>query len=234
MGHTIFIEDAIETKNLIDSNLVVDTRASNSLLNTDSTPACFWITNPDNIFRNNHAAGSARYGYWFDLQTTSTGPSFDPKVCPENTKLGEFTNNWTHSNGRYGLRIFHNLIPREKPCEAFVPDMSKTNPYETNPPIIAEFHNLVSYKNGRNGAIAERVGAVQFHNFKTADNHLAGIEFSLTEDIIDGYAKVVGGLIVGRSANTEDSLDRSSPHGIIGPRTENFSIEGTKFFDFNF
>ena len=34
------------------------------------------------------------------------------------------------------------------------------NPYPNNPPIIAEFRNLVSYKNGRNGAIAERVGAV--------------------------------------------------------------------------
>lgn len=34
------------------------------------------------------------------------------------------------------------------------------NPYPNNPPIVAEFHNLVSYKNGRNGAIAERVGAV--------------------------------------------------------------------------
>ena len=35
MGHTIFIEDAIETKNLIMNNLVMDTRPSNSLLNTD-------------------------------------------------------------------------------------------------------------------------------------------------------------------------------------------------------
>ena len=35
MGHAIFIEDAAETKNLIDGNLVVDTRASDSLLNTD-------------------------------------------------------------------------------------------------------------------------------------------------------------------------------------------------------
>lgn len=67
MGHAIFIEDAVETKNLIDHNLVVDTRASNSLLNTDQSPASFWITHPDNIFRNNHAAGSDRYSYWFDL-----------------------------------------------------------------------------------------------------------------------------------------------------------------------
>lgn len=35
MGHTVFIEDAIETKNLIENNLVIDTRESNSLLNTD-------------------------------------------------------------------------------------------------------------------------------------------------------------------------------------------------------
>ena len=66
MGHTVFIEDAAETKNYIAHNLVILTKASHSLLNTDSTPACFWITNPDNIFIGNHAAGSDRYGYWFD------------------------------------------------------------------------------------------------------------------------------------------------------------------------
>lgn len=125
------------------------------------------------------------------------------------------------------------MIPREKPCEPFVADLSSSDPYAANPPIIAEFHNLVSYKNNRNGAIAERVGAVQFHNFKTADNILAGIEFSLTEDIIDGYAKVVGGLVVGKSANTETLLENADPHGIIGPRTENFSIEDTKFHKFD-
>lgn len=234
MGHTIFIEDAAETKNLIEDNLVLDVRRSWSLLNTDQTPACFWITNPDNIFRRNHAAGSDRYSYWFDTQTTAIGPSFDVNICPENTKLGEFVDNVAHSNGRYGLRIFHNLIPRTYPCEPMVYDPTDpNNPYPDNPPIIAEFHNLVSYKNGRNGAIAERVGAVQFHNFKTADNVLAGIEFSLTEDIIDGYAKVVGGLVVGRTENSQTEIDIGSPHGIITPRTENFSIEGTKFFNYN-
>ena len=107
------------------------------------------------------------------------------------------------------------------------------NLYPDNPPIIAEFHNLVSYKNGRNGAIAERVGAVQFHNFKTADNVLAGIEFSVIEDNMDGLAKIVGGLIIGRTENTEFAIDMESPHGIITPRTENFSIEGTKFYNYN-
>ena len=67
MGHAVFIEDAAETKNLIENNLIIDTRRSDSLLNTDQSPASFWITHPDNIFRNNHAAGSDRYGFWYDL-----------------------------------------------------------------------------------------------------------------------------------------------------------------------
>ena len=234
MGHTIFIEDAAETKNLIENNLIVDVRRSWSLLNTDQTPASIWITNPDNIIRGNHAAGSDRYSYWYDTQKTAIGPSFDANICPENTKLGEFRDNVAHSNGRYGLRIFHNLIPRTHPCEPMVYDPTDPdNPYPDNPPILAEFHNLISYKNRRNGAIAERVGAVQFHNFKTADNILAGIEFSLTEDIIDGWAKVVGGMVVGRTENTEEALDIASPHGIIAPRTENFSIYDTKFYNYN-
>jgi len=190
MGHAVFIEDAAETNNLIEDNLVVDTRRSWSLLNTDQTPASFWITHPNNIFRRNHAAGSDRYSYWYDTQVNAMGPSFDLNVCPENSKIGEFVDNVAHSNGRYGLRLFHNLIPREKPCAPFVYSGDPSNPYPDNPPIIAEFRNLISYKNKRNGAIAERVGAVQFINFKTADNILAGIEFSLTEDIIDGYAKI--------------------------------------------
>ena len=161
MGHAVFVEDAVETKNLIDGNLVVDTRASNSLLNTDQTPASFWITHPDNIVRNNHAAGSDRYSYWYDLQVNSIGPSFDPNVCPQNSKLGEFRDNVAHSNGRYGLRIFHQLIPRTNPCKSLSLNRnSVSDPFGSNAPIIAEFHNLVSYKNGRNGAIAERVGAV--------------------------------------------------------------------------
>lgn len=68
MGHTVFIEDASERKNIIKDNLVINTLESWSLLNTDQTPASFWITHPDNQFIGNHAAGSNRYGFWFDLQ----------------------------------------------------------------------------------------------------------------------------------------------------------------------
>ena len=57
-GHSIFIEDAIERRNFFKNNLVINTYRSWSLLNTDTTPANFWITFPDNDFIGNHAAGS--------------------------------------------------------------------------------------------------------------------------------------------------------------------------------
>jgi hypothetical protein len=66
-GHNFFVEDAVEKYNVIRNNLVMGTEKSHSLLNTDATPASFWITFPDNEFQGNHAAGSDRYGYWYDL-----------------------------------------------------------------------------------------------------------------------------------------------------------------------
>jgi len=116
MGHTFFIEDAAETKNYLYKNLAIQTKRSWSLLNTDQTPAAFWITHPDNIIVENHTGGSDRYGYWYDTQEHAMGPSFDVNVCPTKSKIGEFRDNYTHSNGRYGLRIFHDLIPRKYPC----------------------------------------------------------------------------------------------------------------------
>lgn len=106
--------------------------------------------------------------------------------------------------------------------------------YETNKPITANFYNLVSYKNKRNGAIIEKSGAVQWHNFKTADNLLTGMEYSITSNIEDGWAKIVGGLVIGRSENSEEALDLASPKGVICSRTENFAIEGVKFYNFNY
>jgi hypothetical protein len=38
--------------------------------------------------------------------------------------------------------------------------------------------NFLGWKCGRNGAIAETIGNVQWHNFKSADNLIAGIEMT--------------------------------------------------------
>jgi len=101
-----------------------------------------WITNPNNDFTDNHCAGSDRYSYWFDLQEHAMGPSADLDVCPENEPVGIFRGNHAHSNGRYGLRIFHNMMPRTFPCKPIIYDHNNaTDPYWQNPSITANFYN---------------------------------------------------------------------------------------------
>jgi|TARA_B110001450_G_C17442656_1_gene408574 hypothetical protein len=178
-GHNIFIEDAAETKNIMTGNLIMKTMRSMSLLNTDATPASFWITHPDNSFIGNHAGGSDRYGFWYDLQNHAMGPSANRNICSRNARVGEFRNNTAHSCGRYGLRIFHDMVPREFPCRKIVRDSSnEADPYHKNRPIIANFNNYTSFKCGRTGAIADKVGIVRFNNFKTADHLTSGIEMT--------------------------------------------------------
>jgi hypothetical protein len=197
-GHSIFIEDGVETHNMVLNNLVVDTRRTFSLLITDQTPASFWIQHPDNHFIGNHAAGSDRYGFWYDLPNNPTGPSADPGICPINSKLGTFDLNVAHSNVRYGLRIFHGLNPRRFPCRPINEDQESD---DYNPRIHADFTNFVGYKNRRDGAIAQGIGHVTFTNFKTADNMKAGMEVSTINSSEDGLAMIRGGFVVGLSEN---------------------------------
>jgi hypothetical protein len=137
--------------------------------------------------------------------------------------------------GRYGLRIFHNMVPRKYPCLPIVYDENvPSDPYWQNPPITANFYDFTGWKNSRNGAIAEKVGDVRFINFKTADNLKAGIEFSLTAEFGDDMAQINGALIIGKSSNTDGKIESASPYGIITPRTENFQVKNVKFFNFNF
>jgi hypothetical protein len=80
---------------------------------------------------------------------------------------------------------------------------NKTDPFWQNPPILTNVDNFTGWKCGRNGAIAERMGNVRWNNFKTADNMLAGIEFSLTDELSDDMAQIHNALVVGRTNNSE-------------------------------
>lgn len=234
-GHVVFIEDAVERKNYIYKNLIMKAKRSWSLLNTDQSPACFWITNPDNDFIENHCGGSDRYAFWYDLQKHAIGPHANTNVCPENERVGIFANNHGHSCGRYGFRVFHNMEPRKYPCKPIVYDPNNaTDPYWKNPAITAHMWNSTFWKNGRNGAILELIGDVRLHNFKVADNRLAGFEFSRTDAHGDNTTRIDNALIIGRTNNSELILDVASPFGFIGPRTENFRLDNSRFFNFNF
>jgi len=257
MGHTYFIEDAVETNNNLHRNLAMKTMRSWSLLNTDQTPASFWITHPTNNFVDNHAAGSAKYGFWFDLQTHSTGPSTDTSICPQFEKLGEFTGNVAHSNGKYGLRIFHRFTPVEDPCAGLNSGahLNREQPTGTGTtPQITYFRDFTSYKNNRTGLIAEEFGALKFQDIKVADNLFSGIEFGITAagpwlTDSDTY-QLEDALIVGASNNAELPLQKDvlgllehigtdaneeygGTRGLKGARTEKMRIKDTIFADFN-
>ena len=68
-------QDGVETGNLIEGNLVIYTRVSDALLNTDTTPTSFWITHPNNTVRHNRAAGSEAYGFWYRFLDNPEGES---------------------------------------------------------------------------------------------------------------------------------------------------------------
>ena len=64
-GHNFFIEDGIETNNVIEYNLAIKSNAADNMLATDTSVASFWVTNPKNHLRFNHAAGGDFYAFWY-------------------------------------------------------------------------------------------------------------------------------------------------------------------------
>jgi len=114
-GHSIFIEDGIETYNIIRDNLMISTIASQTLLQSDTSPANYWITNPLNTVINNVAAGGDFYGFWYEIKPHPDGPSATPNICPTGMRLGQSSNNVAHSQRKFGLRIFQ-YAARQYPC----------------------------------------------------------------------------------------------------------------------
>ncbi len=112
IGHGIFLEDGSERFNIIRRNVVLLTKKpaeNENLLDSDrifsgdqnASPASYWITNPNNIFTDNIAAGTEGTGYWFafpqqPLRDSLTHPSFIG-LKPYEEPLGEFKGNTAHS-----------------------------------------------------------------------------------------------------------------------------------------
>ena len=221
-GHTFFIEDGIESQNRIEGNLGVKTVQSWSLLNTDQAPATFWITNPNNFVRNNHAGGGTNYGFWISLDPHPSGPSATTTVCPQFTELGAFQDNSAHSYGKYGLRIWQRLMPLRDPCSA---------PGAGNPYITTKLERFTAWKCKRDGAIGEELGDVWFVDFKVADNILAGLEVTYAHySAWYSTTRVSGAVVVGNSLNTEGLAGGAK--GIIAPQTDGFLIENVRFYNF--
>ena len=227
-GNAFFMEDGIETGNVVEYNLGVFVIASSSALNVDITPATFWVTNANNTVRHNSAAGGSHFGFWYQMFEHPDGPSFTPDYCPRNVPMLTFVNNSAHSFGRYGLWIFPVYHPqRGGRCKSFIAEP-------------AVFGSFLAYSNMR-GAEAVKVGAVQMHDFKVLDNDIAGIEyvFADTADAPRGGPKIKNALIVGHSQVSEglvlkiDSNTRCTTSGIKLPQFSKLLVDGATFVNFD-
>lgn len=92
--------------NIIRNNVMMNSVASERMLATDTSVACYWVTNPSNTFTENAAAGSQFYGAWYEIMSESAGASDGMHLCPPNLQLSLSSKITVHSSQRYGLRTF--------------------------------------------------------------------------------------------------------------------------------
>uniref|UniRef100_A0A8C2XFR8 PKHD1 like 1, tandem duplicate 2 n=1 Tax=Cyclopterus lumpus TaxID=8103 RepID=A0A8C2XFR8_CYCLU len=226
MGGAFFIEDGIETGNVLQYNLAVFVKQSTSLLNDDVTPAAYWVTNPNNIIRHNAAAGGTHFGFWYRMHEHPDGSSYDRNICQKKVPLGEFYNNTAHSQGWFGLWIFTDFFPmRDGGCRSKIPEP-------------AVFRSLTAW-NCEKGAEWVNVGAVQFNSFVLVNNEKAGIEAKrILQWAVSGYGEVGGATmsnctIVGHVDELGLGDDYCTHRGIIAPLDDGLSVLNTKFINFD-
>ncbi|XP_041664378.1 fibrocystin-L-like [Cheilinus undulatus] len=222
MGGAFFIEDGIETENILQYNLAVFVKQSMSLLNDDVTPAAYWVTNPNNIIRNNAAAGGTHFGFWYRMHEHPDGPSFDRNICQKKVPLGEFSNNTVHSQGWFGLWIFQDFFPM------------KNGGCNSKTPEPAVFNSLTTW-NCEKGAEWVNVGAVQFSGFVMVNNEKAGIEGKriISSKVRDfGNAGVFNSILAGPTWQL-GTFETSKTRGVITPYDDGMLVSNTTFINYD-
>ncbi|MBN3294523.1 PKHL1 protein, partial [Polypterus senegalus] len=226
MGGAFFIEDGIETGNILQYNLAVFVKQSTSLLNDDVTPAGYWVTNPNNTVRHNAAAGGTHFGFWYRMHDNPDGPSYTPNVCQKRVPLGQFYNNTVHSQGWFGIWIFQEYFPMQQ------------GSCNLNVPQPAVFDSLTTW-NSQKGAEWVNGGALQFKDFVVVNNELAGIEMKrILSSYVKGWGETSGAMIM--NATVVGHLDQlglgpnqCSTRGIVLPFDEGLTVEAINFVNFD-
>jgi len=229
VGHGFFLEDGAETDNVFKYNLGFRTREAEKdpLLPSDRDPATFWITNPDNTFVGNHAAGSDEFGFWYALPKHPLGLSdAETDVWPRRTPLKVFRGNVAHSNGRTGLNVDDG--PRtDGKTEATYYEPKKDPSDEGSEDVVAMFEDFTAYKNRDRGVWLRGENHV-VTNSVFADNRAAATFASA-----DSYLQ--NSLVVGFSVNkgTPESWEARAPDGRELPFfwEEDAPIHGFEFYD---
>jgi cell migration-inducing and hyaluronan-binding protein len=265
IGHCFFLEDGVEHGNQFVHNLGILTKchpdtpcvptnlaaagesrpavrngqsAKDILLPSDNTAATFWITNPDNIYRDNVAAGSDSNGFWMSLPEHPTGKFEGTEISkvtwPRRTPFREFKGNVAHSN--YDSFMFdRNVAPNGTFGVTGSSHTGLENPADPNSKALESvFEDLTSYKN-RNGAIWGRGEMHVFRNIKVADNANG---FTHASGAFGRYAftsKVVDSLFVGETENVGNpKTDAEKAYGRSFPKPDmpDFPIHGYEYYDY--
>jgi cell migration-inducing and hyaluronan-binding protein len=208
-----------------------------TLLPSDNTVSSYWITNPDNSFIDNVAAGSDETGFWFSLPEHPNGQFLGTEVSlntwPRRTPLRAFRGNVAHSN--FDGFMFDRNINEDNTFDlsfsAFTPLENPADPYSEI--VETHFENLTSYKN-RNGGIWGRGELHVFRNVKLADNAIGMTHSTGTFGSERFTSRLIDSLVVGETDNIgnpttpeEVAYGRSLPK----PPIPDFPIRGYEYYD---
>ncbi len=208
------------------------------LLPSDNTVSSYWITNPDNVYRDNVAAGSDENGFWMSLPEHPNGAFADTDISlatwPRRTPFREFKGNVAHSNYD-GFMFDRNINVNNTFGVTGNAHMPKENPADpTSKTVETHFENLTSYKN-RNGGIWGRGEMHVFSNAKLADNAMDYTHASGSAGRDPFTSRVVDSLFVGETENignprtdAEKAYGRSLPK----PMMPDFPIRGYEYYDY--
>jgi G8 domain len=268
VGHCFFLEDGIEHGNEFIKNLAIQTKChttldcvptnlaangerdsnrqnyrersfhGNTLLPSDNTVAAYWITNPDNSFIDNVAAGSDENGFWLSLPEHPQGAFKDSEVSktiwPRRTPLRAFRGNVAHSNFD-GFMFDRNIYEDNTFGLATIPFLPLANPADLDSEVVeTHFESLTSYKN-RNGGLWSRGDLFVFSNLKLADNAIGMTPSAGDLGSSRFKTRLVDSLVVGETENSgnprtpeEVAYGRSLPKKLI----PDFPIRGYEYYDY--
>ena len=267
VGHCFFLEDGIEHGNEFIGNLAIQTKCHTSkpcdptnlapfgatgdglnfkttgqdskdvLIPSDNTVSSFWITNPDNVYRNNVAAGSDATGFWWAFPEHPVGKFEGTEISrttwPRRMKFREFKGNVAHSNFD---SFMGDRAPRADGKFAVGGYIALANPADANSPQVESVvEDFTAYKN-RNSGIWARGEMHLFKNLKMADNGIGYTHASGNSGQSLYTSRVVDSLFVGESENignpgtpAEKAAGRSLPF----PQVADFPIRAYEFYDFH-
>ena len=212
--------------------------SGNTLLPSDNTAASFWITNPDNSYVDNVAAGSDQVGFWLSIPEHPNGAFLGTEASletwPRRTPLRAFRGNTAHSNFD-GFLIDRHIDPDNTFGLASIPLLPLKDPTDLESEVLeTHFENLTSYKN-RNGGLWGRGDLYVYSNMKLADNAIGMTQAAGDIGSLPFSARLVDSLVVGESDNIgnpttpeEVAYGRSLPK----PSIPDFPIRGYEYYDY--